>query len=68
MSAKIVGDTVVYSIGLVGIFVVNNNDYSVWGLFFLLIGIFVTGFFAGCMAQYFMEQIKSGKIKWKLIG
>lgn len=68
MTAKIVGDSVVYLVGIAGVFIVKNNDYSIWGLFFLLIGIFVTGLIAGCMAQYFMEQVKNGKIKWKLIG
>lgn len=68
MNAKIVGDTVVYLVSGAGLFVVKNNDYSVWGLVFLFIGIFVTCLIAGCVVQYIAEQAKTGKIKWKLIG
>ena len=68
MTAKIVGDTAVYLVSGAGIFIVKNNDYSVWGLVFLFIGIFVTCLIAGCLVQYVAEQIKSNKIKWKLIG
>ena len=68
MTAKIVGDTAVYLVCGSGVFIVKNNDYSVWGLVFLFIGIFVTCLIAGCLVQYVAEQFKSNKMKWKLIG
>ncbi len=71
MTAKAIGDSVVFIFGGAGLFIVDNNDYSIFGLIFLLIGIIGSGFAFGCLAQYLIEKKsknKESKWKWKLLG
>ena len=69
MTAKVVGDSVVFIFSGAGLFIVENNDYSLYGLVFLLVGIVGCGFVLGCLAQYLIEKkSKDSKWKWKLHG